>query len=55
VWQQSHAGVACLNPYFEAVPLELVDKIITDQGLLTPKEVPNFIRQFPLAAELIEL
>ena len=53
--QQSHAGVACLNPYFEAVPLELVDKIITDQGLLAPKEVPNFIRQFPLAEELIEL
>jgi len=55
IWQQSPAGVSCLNPYFELIPLDLVEKIITNQGILTPKEVPNFIRQFPLASELVEL
>ena len=55
VWQQSLPQVTCLNPYFEVVPLDLVEKIITNQGILSPKEVPNFIRQFPLALELVEL
>jgi translation initiation factor 2B subunit (eIF-2B alpha/beta/delta family) len=55
VWQQSQPNITCLNPYFEVIPLELVDKILTNQGLLTPFEVPNFVRQFPLAPELVEL
>lgn len=55
VWQQSQSNITCLNPYFEEIPLNLVEKIITNQGILSPAEVPNFIRQFPLALELVEL
>jgi translation initiation factor 2B subunit (eIF-2B alpha/beta/delta family) len=55
VWQQSQPHITCLNPYFEVIPLDLVDKILTNQGILTSSEVPNFIRQFPLAPELVEL
>ena len=55
IWQQSLPNITCFNPYFEVVPLDLVERIITNQGILSPPEVPNFIRQFPLAPELVEL
>jgi eIF-2B alpha/beta/delta-like uncharacterized protein len=33
------------NPYFDLTPLELVTGIVTENGLLTPKEVTAYIRR----------
>ena len=37
------AGIKVKNPHFDITPLELVTAVITENGLLTPKEVISYI------------
>jgi len=38
-------GVRVRNPYFDITPLELVAGIVTENGLLTPKDVVNYMKK----------
>ena len=38
-------GVRVKNPYFDITPLELIDGIITENGMLAPEEVINYMQE----------
>ena len=48
VWD-APAGVRVWNRYFEAVPLQMVTGVVTEEGVLTPGEVEAMRRkmEFP--------
>ena len=41
IWPHAPAGVQVRNPYFEAVPLDLVSAVITDAGVIGAADVPQ--------------
>ena len=41
IWPQPPAGVMVRNPYFEAIPHDLVSAVITDAGLMGAADVPD--------------
>ena len=43
------SGVRVKNPYFDITPLELITGIVTENGLLTPEEVINYIKHLGLS------
>ncbi|MCI0531458.1 MAG: hypothetical protein L0Y74_05870 [candidate division Zixibacteria bacterium] len=52
IWPENHSKLKCLNPYFEIVPLDLVQKVITNLGTFTPSEIPALVQRLTIAPEL---
>lgn len=51
VWS-SPPGVRVHNRYFEAVPLEAFEAVITEEGVRSPDEIDDARREIPVPAEL---
>ncbi|MGA8163849.1 MAG: hypothetical protein WB791_02355 [Waddliaceae bacterium] len=43
VWREKHPNVSVENPYFEAIPLVLVNHLLCDQGLMTPDRIFPYV------------
>ncbi len=42
------------NPYYEEIPLSYCQKVITNEGFLSPQDIPNLIRKTRLCKRLME-
>jgi len=51
VWS-SPPGVRVHNRYFEAVPLEVFEAVITEEGIRSPEEIEDTRREIPVPEEL---
>jgi translation initiation factor 2B subunit (eIF-2B alpha/beta/delta family) len=54
VWDAPPEGVVVRNPYFEAVPLDLVAALITDAGVVGPADAPALC-ETPASDEAVAL
>lgn len=55
VWPAALAGITVHNPYFEAVPLELLSGVLCEEGLLPPAVLCHTLQQRRLAPALAPL
>jgi translation initiation factor 2B subunit (eIF-2B alpha/beta/delta family) len=55
VLEPGSTGVTVENRYFERTPLSLVEGIITEQGVMSPEDVPGEIATRPVAPSLLEI
>jgi translation initiation factor eIF-2B subunit delta len=47
-------NVSVENPYFEEIPLSLCQQVITNEGFVTPSQIPKYIRKTRLSKRLME-
>jgi len=50
VWDDPPPGIAIASPIFESIPGELATWFATDVGLLTPSDLPTFVRRYEAEA-----
>lgn len=48
------SGVKVENPYYEEIPLSYCREVITNEGFLSPNDIPNLIRKTRLCKKLME-
>lgn len=48
------SGVKVENPYYEEIPLSYCQEVITNEGFLSPNDIPNLIRKTRLCKKLME-
>ena len=48
------SNVKVENPYYEEIPLSYCQKVITNEGFLSPEDIPNLIRKTRLCKKLME-
>jgi translation initiation factor 2B subunit (eIF-2B alpha/beta/delta family) len=53
VWSDRPEGVEISSPVFEPIPAELATWFATDVGLLTPSDLPAFVRRYEAEARLL--
>jgi translation initiation factor eIF-2B subunit delta len=54
VWPEHPQGVEVHNLYFDVTPLEYVTAVVTEQGVLTPGELRNIVRQLKMHDMLLD-
>jgi translation initiation factor 2B subunit (eIF-2B alpha/beta/delta family) len=52
--EEQLANVTVENPYFEEIPLSFCKQVITNEGFLSPSQIPNYIRKTRLSQKLME-
>ena len=55
IWPENHGKLKCVNPYFEIIPLDLIQKVITNLGTFIPSEIPALVQRLTIAPELSEV
>lgn len=53
VWPDPPANIECVSPIFERIPADLATWVATDAGLLTPSDLPAFVRRYEMEAGLL--
>jgi len=48
------SNVKVENPYYEEIPLSYCQEVITNEGFLSPNDIPNLIRKTRLCKKLME-
>jgi translation initiation factor eIF-2B subunit delta len=48
------SNVKVENPYYEGIPLSYCQEVITNEGFLSPNDIPNLIRKTRLCKKLME-
>jgi translation initiation factor eIF-2B subunit delta len=54
VWPEPPQGVEVLNLYFDVTPLEYVAGVVTEQGVLTPRELQGVVGQLKMHEMLLD-
>lgn len=55
VWEASPPRVQVINRYFEVIPLSLLSGLVSEEGVLTPREVARRLRGQKVSKKLLHL